>query len=314
MASPIPRTLAKRFTDLAAYVAVRVVICVIQALPRSACERWARKLSDLLANRMRIRRDVVRDNLRLAFPAMSADERREAARGMWEHLLLMVVEIAHANRVIHKTTWRRHLRIHGMEEFVRILWLDRPKVILSGHFGNFEVTAYLFGLFGFQIFSVARELDNPLLDRFVTDFRESRGQRIIPKKGSAPDVAVVLEENGVIGLLGDQAAGPKGCWVNFFGRPASVHKAIGVFALSASAPVMVCTATRRKNLFDYDLRVEGIADPAEESADTAGLTPLSQWYTNLLEQAIRRAPAQYWWVHRRWRGEPPRGRVSRSAA
>ena len=77
---------------------------------------------------------------------------------------------------------------------------------------------------------------------------------------------------------------------------------------------MVCTATRRKNLFDYDLRVEGIADPAEESADTAGLTPLSQWYTNLLEQAIRRSPAQYWWVHRRWRGEPPRGRVSRSAA
>ncbi len=314
MASPIPRTLAKRFTDLAAYVAVRVVICVIQALPRSACERWARKLSDLLANRMRIRRDVVRDNLRLAFPAMSADERREAARGMWEHLLLMVVEIAHANRVIHKTTWRRHLRIHGMEEFVRILWLDRPKVILSGHFGNFEVAAYLFGLFGFQIFSVARELDNPLLDRFVTDFRESRGQRILPKKGSAPDVAVVLEENGVIGLLGDQAAGPKGCWVNFFGRPASVHKAIGVFSLSSQAPVLVCSATRRGGLFDIELRLEGTADPAAAGPETSDLQSLSQWYTTLLEDAIRREPAQYWWVHRRWRERTRKARVKRPAA
>jgi KDO2-lipid IV(A) lauroyltransferase len=234
---------------------------------------------------------------------------------MWEHLLLMVIEIAHAPRVIRKTTWRKHLRIHGMEEMVRTLWLDRPKVILSGHFGNFELAAYLFGVFGLQIFSVARELDNPLLDDFVTAFRESRGQRILPKKGSSPDVAIVLAENGALGLLGDQAAGPKGCWVDFFGRPASVHKAIGVFALSSQAPIMVCSATRRGGrLFDYDLRLEGLADPAVGGAETADLRAVSQWYTHLLEKAIRRAPPQYWWVHRRWRGQPPQATVGRSAA
>jgi len=308
------RPLATRLVDLAAYAAVRVAICVIQSLPRPACERWARSISDLLANRMRIRRTVVRDNLRLAFPEMSPDDRRETARGMWEHLLLMVIEIAHANRVIHKTTWRRHLRIHGIEDFVRLLWLDRPKVILSGHFGNFELAAYLFGLFGFRIFSVARELDNPLLDRFVTEFRESRGQRILPKKGSAPDVAIVLEENGAIGLLGDQAAGPKGCWVDFFGRPASVHKAIGVFSLSSQAPVLVCSATRRGGLFDFDLRLEGTADPAAGGAETADIKTLSQWYTTILEETIRRKPAQYWWVHRRWRSQPAKARVKRPAA
>jgi len=308
------RPLATRLVDLAAYTAVRVAICVIQALPRSASERWARSLSGLLANRIRIRRTVVRDNLRLAFPEMSPDDRRETARGMWEHLLLMVVEIAHANRVIHKTTWRRHLRIHGIEDFVRLLWLDRPKVILSGHYGNFELAAYLFGLFGFRIFSVARELDNPLLDRFVTEFRESRGQRILPKKGSAPDVAIVLEENGAIGLLGDQAAGPKGCWVDFFGRPASVHKAIGVFSLSSQAPVLVCSATRRGGLFDFDLRLEGTADPAAGGVETADLKTLSQWYTTILEETIRREPAQYWWVHRRWRNRPAKARVKRPAA
>lgn len=288
-----------------------MAICVVQALPRPLCERWARGLSGVLANRLRIRRTVVRDNLHIAYPEMTAGERRATARAMWEHLLLMVVEIAHANRVIHKTTWRKHLRIHGMEDIVRLLWLDRPKVILSGHYGNFELAAYLFGLFGLRIFSVARELDNPLLDRFVTRFRESRGQRILPKKGSAPDVAQVLDENGAIGLLGDQAAGPRGCWVEFFGRPASVHKAIGVFSLSASAPVMVCSATRRRGLFDYDLRVEGIADPASGSPETGDLTSLSQWYTSLLEGAVRREPAQYWWVHRRWRGQPGKAKKAK---
>ncbi|MFM7245448.1 MAG: lysophospholipid acyltransferase family protein [Planctomycetaceae bacterium] len=306
------RSLATRCLDRLVYAAVRVAICVVQSLPRNVCERWARGLSGLLANRLRIRRAVVRENLHTAFPSLAPDERRQTAQQMWEHLLLMVVEIAHANRVIHKTTWRKHLRIHDMERLLRHLWLDRPKVVLSGHYGNFELAAYLFGLFGVRIFSVARELDNPLLDRFVTEFRESRGQRILPKKGSAPDVAQVLDENGAIGLLGDQAAGPKGCWVEFFGRPASVHKAIGVFALSASAPVLVCSATRRRGLFDYDLRLEGVADPAAGSAETETLTSLSQWYTSLLEAAIRREPAQYWWVHRRWRGSPRKAKKAKS--
>jgi KDO2-lipid IV(A) lauroyltransferase len=308
------RSLLTCVADVAAYSAVRTVICVVQALPRSSCERWARRLSGVLAHRVRIRRNVVRDNLKTAFPEIDAEQRRDIARGMWEHLLLMVVEIAHAHRVINRSTWRKHLRIHGMEQFVRLLWLDRPKVILSGHYGNFELAAYLFGLFGFRIFSVARELDNPLLDRFVTRFRESRGQRILPKKGSAPDVAMVLEENGAIGLLGDQSAGDRGCWVDFFGRPASVHKAIGIFALSSEAPVLVCSATRRGRLFDYDLRLEGVVDPRTDAAEAADTQALSQWYTSLLEQTIRREPAQYWWVHRRWRGRPPKARVRRPAA
>lgn len=288
-------------TDLIAYVAVRVAICIVQALPRPFLERQAQAWSDFLANRVKIRRAVVRDNIRQAFPDWTEAECREAARAMWEHLLLMVIEIAHAPRVIRKTTWRRHLRIEGMEKFVRTMWLDRPKVVLSGHYGNFELAAYIFGVFGFKLFSVARELDNPHLDHFVTDFRESRGQTILPKRGSAPDVAAVLEEQGAIGLLGDQAAGRKGCRVDFFGRPASVHKAIGVFSMSSEAPVIVCSATRRGGLFSFDIRVEGVIDPREDRPETAGLTELSQWYTSLLERAVRRKPGQYWWVHRRWR-------------
>ena len=173
------RTLGSRAVDRLTYIAVRVAICVVQALPRPFLERQARSWSDFLANRAKIRRTVVRDNLRQAFPDWTDEQCRDTARAMWEHLLLMVVEIAHAPRVIRKTTWRRHLRIEGMEAFVRTMWLDRPKVVLSGHFGNFELAAYLFGVFGFKLFSVARELDNPLLDRFVTDFRESRVQTIL---------------------------------------------------------------------------------------------------------------------------------------
>lgn len=308
------RTLRQRVLDRVVYAAVRVLICVIQAIPRETSERLARQLSVVLANRLRIRRKVVRGNLHNAFPEWNVDQVRETARGMWEHLLLMVVEIAHANRVLRMTTWRRHLKIEGIEQVVRTMWSDRPKVVLSGHYGNFELAAYLFGVFGFRTFSVARELDNPLLDRFVTEFRESRGQRILPKKGSAPDVSQVLAERGALGLLGDQAAGPRSSWVEFFGRPVSVHKAIAVFALTSEAPVMVFTATRRGGLFSFDVRLEGLVDPATDAPETADNQALSQWYTSLLEKAIRRVPAQYWWVHNRWRGTPPKGTKRQRAA
>ena len=307
------RTLRTKVTDWITYVIVRVVICIVQSLPRQFLEQQARKLSYFLTYRVNIRRDVVHDNIERSFPEWTDKQCQEVGRAMWEHLLLMVIEIAHAPRVIRKTTWRRHLRIEGLEQLIRTLWLDRPKVVLSGHYGNFELAAFLFGVFGFKLFSVTRELDNPFLDQFVTEFRESRGQKILPKKGSAPDVAAVLEENGAIGLLGDQAAGRKGCRVDFFGRPASVHKAIGVFALSSEAPVMVCTATRREGLFSFDLRVEGVMDPRENLPEVEGLTEISQWYTGLLEEAVRRRPDQYWWVHRRWRCFPQPPKQVRSA-
>ena len=115
---------------------------------------------------------------------------------------------------------------------MRELYRNRPRVFVSGHYGNFELAGYTLGLFGFPTFTVARTLDNPYLDRFVNHFRALKGQYILPKRGSAQEAAALFEGRGTLGVLADQHAGPKGCWVNFFGRPASTHKAIAVFALT----------------------------------------------------------------------------------
>jgi len=99
-----------------------------------------------------IRRDVVQDNIERSFPDWTDEECQEAGRAMWEHLLLMVIEIAHAPRVIRKTTWRRHLRIEGLEQLIRTLWLDRPKVVLSGHYGNLNSPHFFLVCSGFSFF------------------------------------------------------------------------------------------------------------------------------------------------------------------
>lgn len=301
----------RRLTDWLVYLFVRLSVCLIQALSLESCHAMARLLAWLACDVMRLRRCVVDDNLRHVFPAWPDDVRRDLTRQMWEHLFLMVCEIAHAPRKIHETNWRRYFQFRGKREMVAYLLDERPSVFVSGHFGNFELSSFMMGLLGFPTYAIARRLDNPYLDRYVNEFRQANGQFILPKDGSAAQVEAVLRAGGVIALLGDQSAGPKGCWVDFLGRPASCHKAVALFTLVSGAPLVVAYGRRIGGPLHFELGSEGIVDPRISCESLTGVKPLTQWYNRALERIIRAAPEQYWWVHRRWKGEPP-ARSSRS--
>jgi KDO2-lipid IV(A) lauroyltransferase len=248
---------------------------------------------------------VIDGNLRQAFPNLTADERQEIAWRMWRHLFLMMAEIAHTPRKIHETNWKEHSHIVNQELFVRTLLAGRPLVLISAHYGNFELGGYLMGLFGFPTYTVARPLDNAYLDRFVNDFRGRTGQYILDKRGSGDEIQRVLRGGGILTLLGDQHAGQKACWVNFFGRPASTHKAVSLFSLGNGAPTMVSYARRLGRPLHYEVGPEAICDPCNPEFQLGSIPLLAQWYTDHLETLIRRSPEQYWWLHKRWKGQPP---------
>jgi KDO2-lipid IV(A) lauroyltransferase len=290
--------------DFSVYLIVRALIALIQALPLSVCEQAASFLATLAGRVLRIRGNVVDSNLRIAFPKMSAEERDAITWQRWRHLILMICEIAQTPRKVHETNWREHSNIVNQEPFVRTLLSGRPLVVISGHFGNFELGGYLMGLFGFPTYTVARTLDNRFLDRFINDFRGRTGQYILPKKGSGADIQRVLEDNGILTLLGDQAAGQRQCWVDFFGKPASTHKAVSVFSLGNSAPTMVSYARRLEGPLHYEVGPAAICDPRDPPFEYGTVPLLAQWYTDHLEQLVRASPGQYWWLHRRWKGEP----------
>ena len=302
----------RNLVDYLVYLIVRLFVCMVQALSVATCQRVARFLAWVACDLVGLRRRVVDENLQRAFPTLSAAARTELARAMWEHLLLMVCEIAHAPRKIHDTNWRQHIRFRNQAPMMRLLWSERPKVFVAGHYGNFELGGYTMGLFGFETYAVARPLDNKYLDRFVKRFREAKGQHILPKQGSADEIAELLAKNRTLSVLGDQHAGPKGCWVDFFGAPASTHKAIALFALANHAPLAVGYARRLGKPLSYEMGLEAISAPEVQGAERRGLGELTQWFTTALEGLIRRGPEQYWWVHRRWKGEPPR-RAKRAA-
>ena len=295
----------KFITDWLVYLAVRLLVCFVQAIPISLCARIAEMLAWLAFDKLEFRAAITMENLSLAFPDMSEAERKRIARQMWRHIVLLICELVHAPRKIRRYNWRNYVRTKNIDREVEHLLADGPVIVVSGHFGNFEVGGVISALLGYPTYSVARSFDNPFLDRFMKHFRESTGQHILPKRGSSYQVDQVLTDNGTLMLLGDQSAGPKGCWIEFFGRLASCHKSVALFSLTQEAPMVVAYSKRVDGRpMQFELGVLGVYDPKTDGSRS--VNELTQWHTALLEQAIRESPEQYWWLHRRWRDPPER--------
>lgn len=290
--------------DYAVYVIVRVVLCTVQTLPLRYCERLASLLGFFAHNILRIRRQITLDNLSHSMPQLSPAQRSNIARDMWTHLFMMLFEVAHARRRMHRTNWRDYIDFDNQQRLVSLMLNERSTVLVSAHFGNFEIAGYIAGLLGFPTYTIARALDNSYLDKYLKTFRAAKGQYIVDKDGAAFDVDHVLKNGGTLALLGDQHAGPKGLWADFMNRPASCHKAIALFSLGQDAPMMVIAAVRTGKILQFQMITNRPFDPAEPNDITPTVRGVTSWYNDALEQMIREFPSQYWWLHRRWKGKP----------
>lgn len=299
--------------DFGVYLAVRSVVAVVQVLPLDMGDHLCRGLAFLLTKPFPVRRSAIRTALNKVFPDLDDSRCVQLTLAMWHHLMLMVCEIAWAQRRLHRSNWRKHVTFRGNREMLEASFSARPAVMVSGHFGNFEIGSYTMGLMGLKTLAIARTLDNRFLHRWVESFRGAKGQLIVDKKGCAPIVDAHLRDGGTLSLLADQHAGDKGLWVDFCGVPASCHKALALFSLANEAPMLV-VFTRRVGgrpmqfentmLASADPGASGLTslpDPACESVES-----MTNWYNYQLERMIDLAPEQYWWLHRRWRTPPPR--------
>jgi KDO2-lipid IV(A) lauroyltransferase len=291
------------------YVLIRSAINVVYILPLFVCSAGARLLSYVCFDLLRIRRRVTDENLRGSFPEWTAQKRSQVGRDMWHHFFLMACESIQAQRRITETNWKEFISYdpQNMRFLDEHFGGDRGCLLLGCHFGNFEI-ASTFARFGYPRYSIARPLANPFLDRYLTKLREDAGQKMLPKKDIASTVAEYLAEGHNVAVLGDQYGGPKGCRVNFFGRPASYHKSIALFALTARVPIVAGYFRRAGKPFRFEMKVSGVLDPDDPSRASADVRSVTQWYNDLFEEMIREAPEQYWWLHRRWKESPSRRR------
>jgi KDO2-lipid IV(A) lauroyltransferase len=303
-----------RAADYAVYLLARVVVCVLQALSPGTARKAAAALAWLLYHLDRRHRLVADDNLRRSFPGQFSDAQRDGlVRSVYRHFCGLLVEITQTPRRLHASNWRNYVGLPQGRQLLDALLSGRPLLLVTGHFGNWELGGYILGLLGFRTYAIARELDNRYLDDFLRAFRQRTGQGLIAKNGEVHKMTALLADNGVLATLGDQDAGQRGLFVDFFGRPASTHKAIALLALEHRVPLVVIGVCKVGEPMRYEVVVEDRLLPEEYDGRPDAVRAMTQRFTAALERVVRRSPEQYFWLHRRWKHQP-RPRKSREAA
>ena len=293
------------FIDRIQYIGLRLVHMAMHCWPIELNLAIARLIGDGVYTIDKKHRDRAIGNLRRSFPDMPQQQLEELARRSMQNLFMFFVEVLFTTRLLRIDTWAKHVRLENFHDVLEMLLRQKHGLImLSGHYGNFEISNYVLGTLGFPTVAIGRPLDNPYVNDWLMGVRQRQGSRIISKKGATDEVTEVLDARGTVGFVADQNAGPKGLFVDFFGRKASTYKSIGLLAMQYEIPVVVGYARRIGHRFQFAVGVQDIIYPDDWKHSENPLNYITQRYTKAIEDFVRKDPGQYWWVHRRWKTRP----------
>jgi KDO2-lipid IV(A) lauroyltransferase len=294
-----------KFLDYLQYIGLRTVSMLLHSFPVDDNLRTARWLGDAMFAVDRKHRDRALGNLRRSFPDMPEPVRRRVARRSMQQLFMLFIEILFTTRLVRIDTWVDYCELDNFRETLNLL-LEPGKgvIMLTGHYGNWEILGYMLATLGFETTSIARPLDNPYVNEWIMGIRERRGQKIIDKKGATDEVTAVLDRGGAVGFIADQNAGPKGIFVDFFGRKASTYKSIGLLAMQYKVPVVIGYARRIGDRFRFRIAAQDVIFPKDWENEPDPLRYITQRYTKGIEDFVVGDPGQYLWVHRRWKTRP----------
>jgi KDO2-lipid IV(A) lauroyltransferase len=300
--------------DWLLYAAVRVLMIFLSLFSVETNLAFACFLGDLLWKYYHRGRQRALENLRASFPEKSEAWIEQTGRRSFEQLVMLTIDVLVTPRLVQKDNWRQYSRFVKAEYPKWLMKEGKGLILVTAHYGNFELIGYMMGLFGFDIYSVARPLDNKYLNRFLYGVRQRHGLKLIDKKGAAELMPQIIQQGSTLGFIADQDAGRKGIFVDFFGRKASTYKSIGLLALTYNLPIAVGCTRRIGNRFFFEFRLGRIIFPSEWADKQDPLTWVSAEYTRAIEDFVREDPTQYWWVHRRWKTRPKEERQKIEAA
>jgi len=257
------------------------------------------RLGDLAWAALPRRRTVALENLTRAFPERPAPELARVGRDSFRHLGMNFVEscvfyFRPPARLLSRVS------IEGLSHFEAADAQGRGMLLLTAHYGNWELLAASHALARFPLSVVMRPLDSPAFEPILERFRLRSGVELITKRRALTDIVEALRRRRMVGILLDQNASRReGVFVPFFGVPASTSKGMALIALRTGAPVLPVFIRRRPD--GRHVVHAGAPVPVPSDGDVVAFT---RAFNEAIEAAIRAAPEQWFWLHRRWKTRP----------
>ena len=227
----------KTTADWLGYITLRIVVVFLSLFSIETNLKFARFLGRCLWRFYHRGRQRALENLQASFPEKDQEFLVQTGKRSFEQLAMLAIDVLFTPRLVRKSNWRIYSQFKNAERVKWMLQEGKGLLMVTAHYSNFEIIGYMLGLFGFNIYNVARPLDNKFISKYLYSVRQQAGQIIIDKKGAAEMMGKIVSSGAALGFIADQDAGRKGIFVDFFGRKASTYKSIGLLAITYSLPI-----------------------------------------------------------------------------
>jgi KDO2-lipid IV(A) lauroyltransferase len=285
--------------DTLEYLAALSVLKTLELAPRSEALRLAELYTRALDKFIPRLRRVATRNLELAMPELSSAEHARIIGGVFRSIARLLACFARFPH-INLSNIHNWIRYEGYEHVEKARACGRGILFATAHLGNWELSAFAYGLLTAPMHVIVRPLDNPRIDRLVAARRALSGNHIIEKKDFARAILKALAANEAVGILIDQNASPEhGTFVDFLGVPACAGTGFAKIAARSGAAVVPGFALWSEVERRYVLR---FYPPLEMTGDAETDTRALH---ACLESVVRQYPDQWLWIHRRWKTRPP---------
>jgi KDO2-lipid IV(A) lauroyltransferase len=260
-------------------------------------ERFARWLGPKLS-----RHQVAMDNLELAFPEKSIEEREQIASDSWAQMARTILEYGYLDEIFdldENNLGAGRIEVDNADIFVKLRDDGLPAIVFTGHIANFELLPMAAAKFGLEIQSLFRTPNNKYAAARVADARKQVAQNLIAsREGASFQLMAALERGDHVGVLVDQKF-RRGINVPFFGHDAPTNTLLAKLARRYDCPVHGARTVRLPNgRFRLELTDELVLPRTEDGdIDIRGTTEL---VTGIVEGWVREHPEQWLWIHRRW--------------
>jgi KDO2-lipid IV(A) lauroyltransferase len=285
------------------FIVFKFFVLLARLLPFKIVQRLGKLFGIFMFNFIPYRKKVALENLKKSFPEKSDEEIRRILKLAYVNLGITFFEfMGFANLKI--SDFDGFVKLENFDVVVEALKKGKGLILMSGHFGNWELSAIATGIkIGKPLNVIVKKQRNKFVDREINKWRCWFGNKVIPMEKAFRESLRILSEGGIVALLADQSAPKEGLYVNFLGRPASTFTGPAIMSIRTGAPIVMGFAIREEN-YGYRIVFEKIDFIPSESEDE-NIIKLTQLHTSMLEKYIRLYPDHWLWFHRRWKHQPP---------
>jgi len=278
---------------------------MLRALPLERAVRVGAAIGPLAMALDRGNRAIAMRNLEIAFPEKDLAERLEILRDTYRNFGRMAAEWVHFFD-LDRANIEQYVTYEGREHWDEAIRLSagRGILVLTGHFGNFELLSLGHSLHGNPIALVQRPNRNPVIDRAVAARRLRNGNLTISRKGAGREVLRLLRQNWMVAVPLDLDV-RDGIFVDFFSKPAATSDALARLAIATRAPVLPAFMVREGISTRHRITILPPIMTLRSPDRDLALHDYTQQFTSIFEGMIRRHPDHWNWIHRRWKTRPP---------